>query len=311
MLDFIKNNIRNLIKHDPKKKEELDEDYSTKISSSNNIEHLFVYKNDNLLKQNKLGNYLWYVSWSKTDNDTALKFLEFLQFTENQQLVQRTYVILENVHILLTLDTNQMSEIYDNYIKYGVSHPFTTSNVFIEALLKDISLDIPQSYIKGKLNKAIQYHRTTLDGELDDDFKQVKDTNSTFPIEVQSECYILQADSILDIRKNLDYISSSLSIFVSDEELLKFGNFVVQIKEHQFTFVLENVWDVLPNIILATELMTEDEVNDFMMKLVSTCDKNNIILIVDDQPLSDVVFPQDSNEEIIENSIVSENKERE
>ena len=286
------------------KQEDTEEDYSSKLTKTPEMYHLFIYKNEKLLKLDKLGNYIWYLSWNKSDYHTPIHFIEFLQFT-NTYLPLRIYTVLDTVHILLSLDTIDMSTIYESYISYGVHHQ-TKTNIFVSALLEDISLDIPQSYIQGTLNKAIKYHRTTLDGELDEDFKEIKDNKSNYPIQLESfkDCYIKEADSIYELRDCIRYISNTLQVFVSDEELLKFGRIMLDIKNVRITMTLEQVFDELPEQILANNLLSEEELEDFMTDLFKTCGLHDLPLVVLDPPESDLIHPEDSDEEIIEKVLI-------
>lgn len=305
MLEFIKKQVNNLLKFSPKKKEESNVDYSTRVSNPHNIQHIFIYKNERLLRLNNIGNYLWYCCWDKSDAEASLYFLEFLQFI-SRNIPMRVYVVLNQIHILVPFNVEDLSDIYDNYIEYSVCHT-AKPNIFIEALLEDISLDIPQSCIKGKLNKAIKYHRTTLDGELDEDFNPVKKSESKFPIQVQPNRYIVEADSIYDIRDKIAYVSQALSIFVSDQELLLFGHILLEFDKTLITFQLNGVWEELPELLVDEDIIQDqDELDDYMMTLVSTCMENDISLIVDDEPKSPVVYPEDSNEEIIEETLIRE-----
>lgn len=304
MLEAIKKNIRNLFKFSHKNEEQ--EDYSTKLSNIHNIRHIFIYKNERLLRLNNIGNYLWYSCWDKDDVDASIYYLEFLQFVDRSTPI-RVYVVLDQIHILLSLNVEDMSDIYDNYIEYSVNH-IQKPNIFIQALLEDISLEIPQSYIQGKLNKAITYHRTTLDGELDEDFNPIKNSKSKFPIQVQPDRYIVEADSIYNMRDNISYISQALNIFVSDQELLLFGHILLQLdKKTYLTIHLSDVFEELP-IILKQENLIQDkkELDDYMKTLISTCMKHDISLIIEDEQKSPVVYPEDSNEEVIEETFIKE-----
>ena len=284
------------------------EDYTSKLTKTPEMYHLFIYKNEGLLKLDKLGNYLWYLCWNKNDSSTPVHFIEFLQFVNSEASCMRVYVVLDKIHVLMSLDVDDMSTIYENYINYGVYlkrwYISGRPNIFINALLEDISLDIPQSYIQGILNKAIKYHRTTLDGELDDDFHEVK-KQSKFPLQLQEsndhkQRAILEADSIYDIRNSIRYISIPLTTFVSDEELLRFGRILLNINNVRITVTLNQVFDELPRTILDESLMTQDELQDFMIDLSKVCGSNDIPLVVLDPPESDIIYPEDSNEEIIE-----------
>ena len=113
MLEAIKKNLSNLFKFSSKKEEQ--EDYSTKLSNTHNIRHIFVYKNERLLRLNNIGNYLWYCYWDKNDVDASIYYLEFLQFVDRSTPI-RVYVVLDQMHILLSLNVEDMSDIYDNYI---------------------------------------------------------------------------------------------------------------------------------------------------------------------------------------------------
>lgn len=304
MLESIKKNISNLFKFSSKKEEQ--EDYSTKLSNTHNIRHIFVYKNERLLRLNNIGNYLWYSCWDKDDVDSSIYYLEFLQFVDRSTPI-RVYVVLDQIHILLSLNVEDMSNIYDNYIEYSVNH-IQKPNIFIQALLEDISLEIPQSYIQGKLNKAITYHRTTLDGELDEDFNPVKNSESKFPIHIQSDRYIVEADSIYNIRDSISYVSQALNIFVSDQELLLFGHIMLQLDKKTYLITrLSDVWEELPDLLVQENLIQDkQELDDFMNTLVSTCMEHGISLVIEDEQKSPVIYPEDSNEEVIEETFIKE-----
>ena len=304
MLESIKKNISNLFKFSSKKEEQ--EDYSTKLSNTHNIRHIFVYKNERLLRLNNIGNYLWYCYWDKDDVDSSIYYLEFLQFVDRSTPI-RVYVVLDQIHILLSLNVKDMSNIYDNYIEYSVNH-IQKPNIFIQALLEDISLEIPQSYIQGKLNKAITYHRTTLDGELDEDFNPVKNSESKFPIHIQSDRYIVEADSIYNMRDSISYVSQALNIFVSDQELLLFGHIMLQLDKKTYLITrLSDVWEELPTLLVDENLIQDkQELDDYMNTLVSTCTEHDIPLIIEDSQKSPVIYPEDSNEEVIEETFIKE-----
>lgn len=304
MLESIKKNLSNLFKFSSKKEEQ--EDYSTKLSNTHNIRHIFVYKNERLLRLNNIGNYLWYCYWDKDDVDASIYYLEFLQFVDRSTPI-RVYVVLDQIHILLSLNVKDMSNIYDNYIEYSVNH-IQKPNIFIQALLEDISLEIPQSYIQGKLNKAITYHRTTLDGELDEDFNPVKNSESKFPIHIQSDRYIVEADSIYNIRDSISYVSQALNIFVSDQELLLFGHIMLQLDKKTYLITrLSDVWEELPTLLIEENLIQDkQELDDYMNTLISTCTEHDIPLIIEDSQKSPVIYPEDSNEEVIEETFIKE-----
>lgn len=314
MFDTLKKKVKNFFTSND---QEETEDYSNKLTNTPEMYHMFIYKNERLLKLDKVGNYLWYVCFSKTDSSTLIHFIEFLQFISTTSTM-RIYTVLDKVHILVSLDVIDMSQIYDNYISYGVHHQVKT-NMFVSSLLEDISLDIPQSYIQGMLNKAIEYHRTTLDGELDEDFKEIKDKKSKFPLHLDTYkgCYIKEADSIYDIRSSIQYVANTMNIFISDEELLMFGRIMLSINDIDITVSLSKVFDILPTELLANELLSEEELDDFFTDLCKVCGSNDLPLVALDPPESDFIHPEESDEEIIEKEEIkvtldttSESKER-
>lgn len=295
MLDSFKKKIRGLFD------DYTEEDYSSKLSDFSYIQHLFVYKNEKVL----FGNYLWYLCWDKNDYISPVRFLEFLQFTSKEEIPFRVYTVLDRVHVLVSLNNMNMSNIYDTYVLY-TTHHITKNNIFIDALLEDISLDIPQSCIYGSLNKAITFHRTTLDGELDDDFNEVKKSDSKFPIEVQPSRYIKAADSIYDIRDKISYISQALNVFVSDEELLDFG-YIYLVFDNRVTIVsrLSEVWSELPFRLVDNDILKQDEVDSYMNDLATKCRENDIPLEIEDSHHPELIHPEESGEEVLEDKIVS------